>query len=170
MITLREVQRIIDEELFLDVLPPKRDGSERLFPLLVGIVSGLLVGAVVALLFTPRTGREIRSRLAGRATEPVVQLFSRAAAARQHAQALIRRETRAGEVQRPETGQVPSPEKAGLPGRIKELREQIKTRIQEAIEAGREAAREKAAEERARYREMTNRPDALSDPDEPAEL
>ena len=170
MATLRQLRTILEEEISLDGFGRRRRrDSEGAFPLVVGVVSGTLLGAIVAVLFTPRTGREMRSRLIAHTPEPVEHAFERVAAvpgqvrdqagrlsssARDRAQSLVHRGGAASEDQ-PEG----EPQQPGL-------RERLKLAWQEAVEAGKEAARERAAEERAYYRELTGRPDALKQMEE----
>jgi hypothetical protein len=182
MLTLEDIQHLVDKELPLQVfLDRHKKNSEGAFPLVAGVVTGVLIGAAVAILFTPRPGREIRARLAHRAVEPVEHIVERASSAGHEAREQVERLSTAARVrvqsavhrQTPgESGPAPAMEftememelpppsqPGGLFGRLKE-------RFREAIEEGKEAAREKAAEERARYRQVTGRPDALEDMEE----
>jgi gas vesicle protein len=179
MLTLDDLQQLVDKELPLQVFFDRHEKhSEGAFPLVVGIVTGVLIGATVAILFTPRPGREIRSRLAHRAVEPVEHIVERASTAGHEAREQVERLSSAARVRMQSAvhRQAPSEPEAeprmDLP--VEDRQEnpppangkgwwgRFKERFREAVDEGKEAAREKAAEERARYREMTHRPDALS--------
>lgn len=151
---------------------PNQEDNERIFPLALGIVSGGLIGAAVALLFTPRSGLDLRSRLARRAPGPLEHMIERTVVAgeqakeqaerlslvaRRRAEALLRRGAQ------PEARAPLLRKEGALLAQPKELWQRLRAALREAMAAGKAAAREKAVQERARYRRMSSRPDALSE-------
>jgi gas vesicle protein len=180
MLTLDDLQQLVDRELPLQVFLDRHEkNSEGAFPLVVGIATGVLIGAAVGILFTPRTGKELRSRLAQHTVEPVEHIVERASSASHDAREQVERISSAARVRmqsavhrQPTTDQraAPAMNFADLdanetlpPAPRKGWLDRLKERFHKAVGEGKEAARERAAEERARYREMTKRPDALSD-------